>query len=616
MPLINSRTYLPLPLGTVMPKGWLKEQLEIQRDGLTGHLEEVWNVVGPDSAWLGGSGENWEIAPYYLDGLVPLAYLLNDGGLKKKAQKWIDWTLANQGATGWLGPATERGDKWWPRAVILKVLAQYAEATGDERVKPAMAKYLMHLYQNLPAEPLFEWAKFRWAEYLLPLLWLCERMECPVFDQLAIILKRQGYGWIDHFRYFKIEGIIEDNPNLATHVVNHAMAVKYPALWSLFSGRQSDSDASDVALAMLDRFHGQATGIFTGDEHLAGKNPSRGTELCAVVEFMYSLETLTSILGKAAYGDRLESVAFNNLPGAFDAEMWAHQYDQQANQVLASIDKRPWTNGDDANIFGLAPHYICCTGNFNQGWPKYVSHMWMGIPKGGLAATAYGPSEVVTQVGGVEIRIEEKTDYPFSGEIEFDIRCSEETVFPLALRIPAWAESAEIVIGKDKPVTPKTGEYHTINRKWKKHERVTLTLPMNPRVTRHYNDSVAIHRGPLTFSLPIEAEWKRIRGEKPAYDYEVYPQSKWNYALALDPDNPGRSLAVETDSVKMPCFDQDRAPVKIMAKARELPGWGMEGASAAAPPKSPAKSDRPLEDVALVPYGSAKLRITEFPLAE
>lgn len=612
---LPARTFTPLPLGTVLPLGWLKEQLTIQKNGLSGNLEEIWPLVGPDSAWLGGKGESWEIAPYYLDGLVPMAFLLNDNALKKKAAKWIDWTLAHAGSDGWIGPKTDNEDKWWPRAVMLKVLAQYAEATGDQRIEGIMMAYFMHLFKRLPEDPLKVWAKFRWGEHLVSLLWLCGRRACPVMDKLAFALREQGYDWSDHFTYFKIEHPVAANPTLASHVVNHAMAIKYPGLWSLFSGAQGDRQAVDLAIAALDSFHGQATGVFTGDEHLAGRNPSRGTELCAVVEYMFSLETLLSLFGTASYGDRLESLCYNALPATFTADMWAHQYDQQANQVLCTIDKRPWTNSAEANIFGLEPHYRCCTANFNQGWPKFIASMWMGVPSGGLAAVALGPSAVTADIAGTSVTVEVRTDYPFGSMLEFEVRPSKPTTFPLMIRIPAWAEGATLSIGKESPRPVAPGAFATVSRTWKR-ETVVVTLPMKPRVSRGFNDSATIHRGPLTYALKIDAEWKAIRGKKPAQDFEVRPLSKWNYALVLDPANPGKNLSVAEKGVKMPCFSEDRAPVVMTAKARELPSWGLDGASASPPPQSPVATSSPVKDVTLIPYGSAKLRITEFPLAE
>ncbi|MBC7321370.1 hypothetical protein H5T89_12095, partial [bacterium] len=89
-PLIDI-LFVELPLGVIRPEGWLRNQLVIQANGLTGHLEEIWEYVGPNSGWLGGSGENWERGPYYCDGLIPLAYLLNDERLIEKANKWVNW---------------------------------------------------------------------------------------------------------------------------------------------------------------------------------------------------------------------------------------------------------------------------------------------------------------------------------------------------------------------------------------------------------------------------------------------------------------------------------------------------------------------------------------------
>ena len=58
------------------------------------------------------------------------------------------------------------------------------------------------------------------------------------------------------------------------------------------------------------------------------------------------------------------------------------------------------SNGPDANIFGLEPHFGCCLANMHQGWPKLASSLWMRTPEGGLAAVAYAPCTVETTVRG------------------------------------------------------------------------------------------------------------------------------------------------------------------------------------------------------------------------
>ena len=123
---------------------------------------------------------------------------------------------------------------------------------------------------------------------------------------------------------------------------------------------------------------------------LAGLSPSQGVELCTVVEAMYSLELAAAITGDAAIADRIERIAYNALPGTFSDDMWAHQYDQQPNQIKCSLAKGPWTsNGPEANLFGLDPNFGCCTANFHQGWPKLNDSLWMATKDGGLAALIY-----------------------------------------------------------------------------------------------------------------------------------------------------------------------------------------------------------------------------------
>ena len=112
----------PLPLGAIKPKGWLRDQLKIQAAGLSGHLDEFWPDI-KDSSWLGGKAEGWERLPYWLDGIVPLAFLVEDDALKAKAKRVIDYVLDHQAADGWMGPVSDGKHEAydpWPLFVMFK----------------------------------------------------------------------------------------------------------------------------------------------------------------------------------------------------------------------------------------------------------------------------------------------------------------------------------------------------------------------------------------------------------------------------------------------------------------------------------------------------------------
>jgi len=208
-------------------------------------------------------------------------------------------------------------------------------------------------------------------------LWLYNRNGDRALLDLARKLHTQGHDWEAQFANFKTtERVPRASTNLSTHGVNNAMAMKAAAVWWLITGDKGERASLYQMLDMLDRYHGQPNGIFSADEHYAGRDPSQGTELCAVVEAMFSLETDMSILGDPAFGDRLEKIAYNALPATLSPDLWSHQYDQQANQVMCSISNRRWaTNGPESNIFGLEPNFGCCTANMHQGWPKLAASL-------------------------------------------------------------------------------------------------------------------------------------------------------------------------------------------------------------------------------------------------
>jgi hypothetical protein len=409
---------------------------------------------------------------------------------------------------------------------------------------------------------------------------------------------------------------------MRAHGVNNAMALKTSALWSLISGDPTDREAIHRALDILDRYHGLPNGMFSGDEHYAGTDPSEGIELCAVVEALFSLQHAIRVTGAAGLADRLERIAYNALPATFAKDMWAHQYDQQPNQVLCTLEKRAWvSNGPESNLFAFEPNFGCCTANMHQGWPKLVQSLWMATPDGGLAAVTYAPSEVRTVVGRaqVAVTVTEDTEYPFRGTVRLTVAPASPVSFPLVLRIPGWAEAASVQVNGQRANAVASEGFVRIAREWQRGDHVVLTLPMTPRTSTWYRGAVALERGPLVFALRLGERWTKLtEGMKkpapsPAVDWEVRPTTPWNYGLELDPPSAASTVTVRERPIGEFPFDGDAPAVELSVKGRRVPAWTLVNGSAGPLPESPVAGREREETLTLVPYGAAKLRVCAFP---
>ncbi len=622
--------FAPLPLPAIKPAGWLKDQLRIQADGLSGHLDEFWPDI-KESAWFGGKAEGWERVPYWLDGLVPLAYLLDDPALKAKVKKAVDAILERQQPDGWLGPVGDRQKHQpydvWPLFPLFKAFTQYQEATGDPRIIPALMKCCRKIDGLTNKEPLYSWAQFRAADLVVTLYWLHDRTGEAWLLELAPKIFKQSFDWRAHFEPFKLTEPIKAKFGHDNHGVNIAMGLKYGAIRHRLTADPRDRDSIFTMIQELDRWHGQATGMYTCDEHLAGRSPSRGTELCTVVEAMYSLELAAAATADARLGDRLEKLAYNALPATFKKDMTAHQYDQQCNQVICTAkgDHVYASNGPESNLYGLEPNFGCCTANMHQGWPKFVSHLWMKTPDDGLAVLAYAPCTITTEIAGAKVKLEVETAYPFRDQITITASASKPVALPLYLRMPGWTTSnimhvrpgLRVEVASAAPASyVRLSLADVKGAAWCGTKTIILTLPMAPRIHEGQGGAVAIERGPLVYALGIEAEWRKFRDRKgiPFADWEVYPRSAWNYAIAVDREHPEKSVRFAEHIVGSEPFSLKGAPVVATIKARRLPGWSIVRAAAAPPPESPVASESPLEEITLVPYGCTDLRISEFPV--
>jgi hypothetical protein len=622
---LTEPAFRPLPLGSIAPAGWLRRQLRIQAEGLSGHLDEFWPDVG-QSQWFGGQAEGWERAPYWLDGVIPLAWLLDDERLKTKVSRYVDYIVAHQRDDGWFSPypldaVSKRYDMW---AILLanKMLVQYHEASGDDRVLKAVVKSLRAMRDGLDRTPLYNWGSYRWFEGLISVFYANEKTGEPWLLDLGHRLRAQGF---DYQEFYQGADVTVPTPRRGLwkwgkHVVNTGMAAKASALSWRLDRRDPDRAFATRMIELLDRHHGQVTGMFTGDECLAGKNPVQGTELCAVVEFLYSLEILASVFGDPAFADRLERVAFNALPATFSPDMWAHQYDQQVNQVQCTINpEHMWTtNGPESNLYGLEPNYGCCTSNMHQGWPKFCAHLWMKTPDEGIAAIAYAPSTARFQSRGIPVSIALDTDYPFRENLKVTVKADRPARFPLLLHVPAWADGATLKVADRGEVALRPGTFHRLEREWAGTVELGLHFPMKAQATLRYNEGIAIERGPLVYALAPGETWTRVNADKPHRelphgDFEVRPSTPWNYGLLVDEKSPATSLKFEERPVGEKPFSPEGAGTAARVDGRLLKNWRLTHGWAAEFAPGLQESDQPIQELTLIPYGCTNIRVTEFP---
>ena len=631
-PLV-AQPYTALPLGAIKPEGMLLKMLELQRDGLTGNLDQIYEVVcGPNNGWLGGTGDGWERGPYWLDGLVPLAYILNDSELKAKAQKWIEWSIKNQREDGYFGPrplpegyevipGTQQGNRedWWPKMVMLKVLQQYYTATEDKRVLDLMLRYFKYQQKMLPDFPLGHWTFWgaqRGGDNLAIVYWLYNITNEKFLLKLAETIHGQTYGWTEVYSGNLIRRL---NPLPGLHCVNVAQGLKEPIVYYQQNPDKKYLDAVKEGLTALNESHGFVNGMYGGDEPLHGNDPTQGSELCSATEMMFCFETILPITGDIYYADYLEKIAYNVLPTQHNDDFTRKQYFQQANQVLITDETRNFFNDNYGRIvYGTTTGYPCCLTNMHQGWPKLVQSLWFATADNGIAALVYGESEVTAVVaGGEKVTINESTDYPFKENIHFSFKTPGKVKFPFHLRIPEWCKNPVLTVnGKNEEINA-INNIVVLNREWSSGDIVELKLNMQFRYSYWHENSLGIERGPLVYALKIEEEWREV--SKEGYDdtyWEVYPKSPWNYAiLKSEIENGNLTVKIKGEVASNP-WNLANAPLSIKVKAQRLPLWKIEGSSAGKIPVRPQnlRVNTPEEEVELIPYGCSTLRISQFPV--
>ena len=683
-PGVKARQFIQLPVGAVRPEGWLKTTLQAWADGITGHLHEYrsdtfWDTWDnrlhrvkqrrKDPLLVDGNVTSvwwpFEQQAYWADGIVQLAYILNDEKLKNVADKFINKVLAGQNSDGYMSltpdlPYSDTGDIYVLSELTVAFMSYYS-ATKDQRIIPAMLKAFKHIYENckplsgkdqqLPQD--WKWptrmgATAIAAKHGLHTAWIgtgwpysCHIIDAILWvhsktgDQQMMELAKEVYDAMQEVPSdFQVQNLLLDGYTVRDHHgVDVTETIRIPALYYLYSGDTDDLNATVKGIESVDRYHGQAHGGPASDEHLKEKSGVSNTEFCVHTTWSATKQIMFSITGDVKYADGVERIIFNAGPGASRPDGKAIQYFTAPNQLACTATSCNAPSGGPRNLRQFFrpdadPRVQCCIGESTRLYPNYVAQaMWLASQDLGLAAACYGPSTVSAKVGkaGTMVTIAEKTNYPFEEKIHFEIKLPESTEFPLYLRIPGWCKEASIEInGEIYADMLRSGRMVKIDRVWASGDRIDLKLPMHVRFSRWDRASVAVERGPLAYALKIKHNWQKVAERFPGFpDWELHPGSAWNYALGLQLSY-GKDRMPVGDSyftVKYPEVPKgsdpwEYPPIELIGKGKKVDGWQLIDEEVTPHvPQSPIYNDNPWEDVTLVPYGSTRIRITYFPVA-
>jgi len=670
-PGVEARKFIPLPVGAVRPEGWLKSSLQAWADGITGHLHEYrsdtfWNTWDNRSFRnkQGHYAAEWwpfEQQAYWAEGMVQLAYILDDKRLKGVADEFINKVLEGQNPDGYIGhrpsnPYSDDGEIYVQSLLCLSLMSYYS-ATEDARVVPAMQNAFRHIYANCKPVPdeqgrlplAWRGGSYEWqsaSHIIYPILWTYSKTGDEQLLSLAKLVYTAAQEIAPPGRRsdMQISNLLSKGNTLYDMCgVDATEVLRIPAIYYLYSGNPDDLNASIKGIEKVDKYHGQVHGSPVVEESLREPGTVNDTETGCHTTWSATKWTMFSITGDVKYADGVEQIVFNAAPGSMKPDGKAIQYYSAPNQAACTRTSAGAPDFESTRAMFCPdgdPKVLCCIGQSNRVYPNYVKDaMWLASPDAGLAAVCYGPSIVTAKVGkkGKMVTIAEKTNYPFEEKIHFALKSSEAVEFPLYLRVPGWCKDASIRLnGKLHTDSVLPGKIVKIDRLWASGDKVELNLPMKIRFSIWNKASVAVERGPLVYSLKIKHNWKKVGERFPGFpDWEIRPGSAWNYALCLEQDGHGRGDYMLINRDRTPdsyftvrCSEAtegsnpwEHPPIELSCKAKKVDGWELFNVGPYKDltpdvPQSLVITNNPEEEIVMVPYGCTQIRITCFPVTE
>lgn len=241
-------------------------------------------------------------------------------------------------------------------------------------------------------------------------------------------------------------------------------------------------------------------------------NMSAYCETCAAIGNVYVNYRLFLLHGDAKYYDVLERTLYNGLISGVSLDGGGFFYPNPL-ESMGQHQRQPW--------FGCA----CCPSNICRFIPSLPGYVY-AVKDNQVYVNLFMGNEAELKVGGKKVILHQETRYPWDGHVTLTVDKNAAGTFAMKIRIPGWVRNQVVPSdlytysdGKRPGYSVKVnGEavtsaleqgYFTIERKWKKGDRVELQLDMEVRTVKANGKveadrgRMAVERGPIVYC----AEW-------------------------------------------------------------------------------------------------------------
>ena len=639
-------TLTKLPMGSVRPDGWLLRELHLV-NGLQKRLGAISGLT-ENGAWVQG-----EALPRYIRGLVLLYSALGDKLLLDKAQSFLSSILTKVKEGGDFGP----NDKVFGTAKIegLKALFSYYELTGDENALQVLRKFFKNQFNTFSVTPYFYHARARLLEEIPAIEAVFKETDAEWLHDLGDKLRETSNDWFklaSNFKYkspasryissyslkkltkridnYTIGGGQNSPTNLTvekaniewkkpvhqsvveTTGVNIAKAIKYPCVWGRFIGDDELKHHSIKLINALDKYHGNILGTFNADFRLAGKSSNRGVDVETAVEMLESLVEVLAETGDNSIADRIERIAFNLIPAAFDG-VGAVEDVMTPNQVEVSCDGNEYLADSKYGNAYVSSRLTKGAISMLSAYPIFMRSVCFERD-GELDFKCYAPCTIDTTIDGKHIRIKEETGYPFRNTIIFKVESAEgDPELKINFRVP-YGTSMQLVSGGQVVATGTTDI--SVKCVLKTGSTFMLKLDIPLLVRENYDKSLTMMKGNLIMASKLAEEMKETATYKGVYKVKFL--KKWTFAPIVGKRKHGSvrrlfdSEEVIVNNITENPFSGQIPPFELRVRSKNVTDWDYDGKGIVKMPKKPEFSEESMARL-YVPFGCTKIRISQFP---